>query len=426
VFVGRFVEALLPARMGPAFRRLVAADWVSNLGDGIGLAAGPLLVASQTRDPALVALAALLQRLPWLLFGLWAGVLADRIDRRALAVAVGLARGGMLAVLTVAVATGTVNIGVVLAAMFLLGLAEVFADTALTTLLPTVVAKPDLGIGNARLMTGFLTMNQLIGPAVGAALFAAGAAWPFLAQGVCVAFGAALLIRMAVPALDRPAERSHVWRDIAEGLRWTWHSPPVRTLTLTIVTFNVTFGAAWAVLVLYATERLQLGAVGFGLLTTAMAVGGIVGTASYDWLERHVRLGDIMRVGLVIETLTHLGLALTTTPWVALAIMVVFGAHAFVWGTTSRTVRMRAVPVDLQGRVGSVYAIGVFGGIVVGQAIGGVVARVWGVTGPFWFAFAGSAVILALIWRELVHIAHVDGTDDDVNAATRDADTMGP
>ena len=423
--MGWVIEALLPARMGPSFRRLVVSEWVSNLGDGIGLAAGPLLVASQTRDPALVALAALLQRLPWLLFGLWAGVLADRVDRRALAVAVGLARGAVLAVLTVAVAAGRANIGVVLAAMFVLGVAEVFADTALGTLLPMVVAKADLGVGNARLMAGFLTMNQLVGPAVGASLFAVGMAWPFLTQGLCVAFGAVILVRMAVTPLDRPAERSRVWRDLAEGFRWTWQSPPVRTLTLTIVTFNVTFGAAWSVLVLYATDRLGLGAVGFGLLSTAMAAGGIAGTASYDWLERHVRLGDIMRVGLVIETLTHLGFALTTTPWVALAIMVVFGAHAFIWGTTSRTVRMRAVPVDLQGRVGSLYAIGVFGGILVGQAIGGGVARVWGVTGPFWFAFVGSAVILALIWRELVHIAHDDDVDGVADPAP-DADRMGP
>ena len=115
-----------------------------------------------------------------------------------------------------------------------------------------------------------------------------------------------------------------------------------------------------------------------------------------------------MRVGLVIETFTHLGLALTTTAWVAMTIMFVFGAHAFVWGTTSRTVRMRAVPMQLQGRVGSLYAIGVFGGIVVGQAIGGVIARIWGITGPFWFAFVGSAILLALIWRELAHIAHAD------------------
>jgi predicted MFS family arabinose efflux permease len=91
-----------------------------------------------------------------------------------------------------------------------------------------------------------------------------------------------------------------------------------------------------------------------------------------------------------------------------MAIMFVFGAHAFIWGTTSRTVRMRAVPIELQGRVGSLYLIGVMGGIVVGQGIGGVVARLWGITAPLWFAFAGSAVILALIWTQLTHIAHAD------------------
>jgi MFS family permease len=77
-------------------------------------------------------------------------------------------------------------------------------------------------------------------------------------------------------------------------------------------------------------------------------------------------------------------------------------------------VRMRAVPGPLQGRVGSLYAMGVFGGILLGQAVGGVVARIWGVTGPFWFAFAGSAVLLALVWRELGHIGHAD----DVAVAT--------
>jgi predicted MFS family arabinose efflux permease len=257
-------------------------------------------------------------------------------------------------------------------------------------------------------MAGFLTGNQLVGPALGAALFAAGRAWPFLTQSLCVALGAVLLSRMRLPPVHRPVEHSHVGRDIAEGWRWTWGSPAVRTLTLTIVTFNVTFGAAWSVLVLYATQRLDLGAVGFGLLTTVGALGGIAGTAAYDWLERHASLASIMRVGLLIETFTHLGLALTTTWWVAMAVMFVFGAHAFVWGTTSRTVRMRAVPHELQGRVGSLYLIGTFGGIVVGQALGGVIARVWGVTGPFWFAFVGSAVVLTLIWRELASIAHAD------------------
>ena len=257
-------------------------------------------------------------------------------------------------------------------------------------------------------MAAGLTMNQLVGPAVGAALFAGGMAWPFGVQAVCLALGAVLISRMVVPPLPRPAERTRVWREIAEGFRWTWGHGAVRTLTLTIVMFNVTWGAAWSVLVLYAYQRLDLGPVGFGLMTTIGALGGLAGTASYDWLERHASLATIMRVGLLFETFTHLALALTTTDWVAMVILFFFGAHAFIWGTTSRTVRMRAVPNELQGRVGSLYLIGVFGGIVAGQAIGGVVAQIWGVTGPFWFAFVGSAIILALFWRQLAHIAHAD------------------
>ena len=261
--MSRLVETVLPSRMGTPFRWLVGSAWVGNLGDGIALAAGPLLVAAQTQDPILVALAGLLQRLPWLLFGLYAGVLADRVDRRLLVMAVDLARAAVLVVLTVALVTGTVDITVVLVAMFLLGTAEVFVDTTAGTLLPMVVAKKDLGIGNARLMAAGLTMNQLVGPAVGAALFAAGMAWPFGVQAVCLALGAVLISRMAVPPLPRPAERARVRRDIADGFRWTWGHGAVRTLTLTIVTFNVTWGAAWSVLVLYAYQRLD----GPGVLT---------------------------------------------------------------------------------------------------------------------------------------------------------------
>jgi MFS family permease len=394
--------------MGRPFRWLVGSAWASDLADGIALAAGPLLVASQTSDPLLVALAGLLQRLPWLLFGLHAGVLADRLDRRRVVIVVDLLRAGVVAVLVAALLTDAVNVPVILGAMFLLGTAEVFADTTTGTLMPMVVPKADFGTGNARLMTARLTMNELAGPALGAALFAAGMAWPFVVQTLCLLLGVLLISRMAVPRLPAPEGPRHVRRDIAEGFRWTWGNPAVRTLTLTIVTFNVTFGAAWSVLVLYVTERLGMGAIGFGLLTTVGALGGLLGTVGYGWLERHVSLAWIMRGGLLIETFTHLGLALTTTPWVAMTILFVFGAHTFAWGTTSRTVRMRAVPAELQGRVGSLYAIGVFGGIVVGQGLGGVIARIWGLTGPFWFAFVGSAVILALIWRELENIAVAD------------------
>lgn len=92
------------------------------------------------------------------------------------------------------------------------------------------------------------------------------------------------------------------------------------------------------------TPRLGLGEIGFGLLTTFMAAGGLLGTLAYGWITRRVSLGNLMRIGLIIETFTHLGLAVTTIP--AVAIFFVFGDRAFVWGTTSVTIRQRAVPVD--------------------------------------------------------------------------------
>lgn len=407
--MSRILETVVPARLGPGFRWLLASSWASNLGDGIALAAGPLLVASQTHDPLLVALAATVQWLPPLLFGLFAGVLADRLDRVLIVVTVDLVRTIVLLLLVASLVTGTVSVAVVLVALFLVATAEVFADNTSSTLLPMLVSRRDLAVGNARLVTGFITVNQLAGPPIGAALFAAGTAWPFVTQAVLVALGALLVSRIVLPTAGLETESvGRLRHDIAEGVRWVWHNAAVRTLVLTIFTFNITFGAAWSVLVLYATQRLGMGPIGFGLLTTFSAVGGLVGTTAYGWITRRVSLAQIMRVGLVIETLTHLALALTTVPWVALGIFFVFGAHAFIWGTTSITVRQRAVPTRLQGRVGSVNLIGVFGGMVIGSGIGGVLARTWGVTAPFWFAFAGSALFVVLIWRQLTHIALAD------------------
>jgi len=406
--VHRLAEFIAPSRFGRNFRWLLASSWVTNLGDGITLAAGPLLVASQTRNPLAVAMAAFLQRLPWLLFGVYAGVMADRLNRRAIVITTGFLRMAILLLLTVSILAHRVDIAVVLAALFLFGVIETFGDTTTATLLPMLVDKPDLGVANSRALTGVIVWNQMAGPPIGAALFATGMALPFASESVCVLAGMVLISQVRLQPHGAPGRHARVRDDIRAGWRWLWAHPALRTLAITIFTFNVTFGAAWSVLVLYARERLGLGALGFGLITTAIAAGGLLGTGCYSWLERRVPLGIIMRGGLIIETLTHLALALTRWAWFALIVFVIFGAHEFIWGTTSTTVRQRAVPTEFQGRVGSVYLTGMVGGIVIGSAIGGLVASAWGITAPFWFAFAGSALILAAIWRSLLRIAHAD------------------
>ena len=265
-----------------------------------------------------------------------------------------------------------------------------------------------------------LLTNQLIAPPIGAFLFAAGMALPFIADAAGFLLGAVLVTRVVysvVPEAQAVVERRHWRAEMAEGLRWLWDHPPMRTLVITIVAFNVTFGAAWSVLVLYAQERLGMTAVGFGLITTAMAVGGIIGTASYGRLERRFSLADIMRVGLLIETVTHLVLALTTLPAVALVTFTVFGAHAFVWGTTATAIRQRAVPDALLGRVTGVYHVAVMGGMVVGTPIGGLLARQYGITAPFWFGFVGSAILVVLLWREFANIVHASEHPEEVRSA---------
>lgn len=403
------VDAAIPVRLGTDFRKLLASAIVNNAGDGIVLAAGPLLVASLTHDPFLVSLAVMFDYLPFLVFGIIGGGVADRFDRRRIVIVANVARALVLVFLVVTIVSGTASIPVVLAAIFLLGTAEAFADSSSSTLLPSIVAREDLGVGNARMQGAFILLNQLVAPPIGAFLFAVGMALPFATNAAAFLLGAVLISRISssVGAVGRTesGNRRSFAGELKDGVHWLAGHAAMRTLAITVFAFNVTYGAAWGVLVLWAGERLHMDAVGFGLLTSATAAGGILGTVFYGALERRISLGNLMRIGLVIETATQLTLAVVTSPLIALAVMFVFGIHAFVWGTTSTVIRQRAVPNELLGRVGGVLRTASLGGLVIGTPIGGVLAGAYGITAPFWFGFVGSAVLVVLLWRQFALIA---------------------
>ncbi len=399
-------ERLIPRAAGPDYGWIWSAFAVTNLGDGIALAAGPLLVASITREPAAVAGAVFVQRLPWVLFSLFAGAIIDRVDRRSLIMLVNGLRALALTVLAVAIATGALSLGLLYVLLFAVGTAETFADNASSTLVAVTVPKPVLGVANARIVGVRIVTNQLAGPPLGAVLFAASAALPFGLNAIGFALGVLLVARV------RPAEprggvvRRSLRADIVEGGRWLWGHDAVRTLVLLIAAFNITFGAAFSIWVLYALERLGLDELGFGLLLTVSAVGGVLGSAAYAWLEDRFTYATLLRVGLLIETFTHAALALTRSPIVAGAVMFLFGIHAVVWGTLSNTIRLASVPDELQGRVQSIYMLGVIGSLAVGSAIGGGLAQAFGILAPFWFAFGGAALTTALVWPQISHVAH--------------------
>lgn len=371
------------------------------------LAAGPLLVASVTSDAFLIAMGAAASRMPWLLLSLHVGVLADGLDRRRLLIAANLVRVAALGALIEGIFTGHAGVAWVLITLAVLGAAECVNDVTASTLMPMLVAPRDLGIANARVMFGNMTVNQMIGPPLGAALFAVGASLPVAAQIVLLLAVLGQVRRIRLPQLA-PRERRAVRHEVADGFRFLIRNAPVRTLALTIFAFNVTYGSTFAVLVIYASQRLGLGEFGFGILAACVAVGGVIGAAGYGTLERHFSLSLMMRVGLIVETLTHGVLALTTNAVVAGAALILFGVQASVWGTTATAVRQRAVPAHLQGRVTSVYLLGLQTGLIVGAFMGGAVTRTFDVQTTLVLGCAGSALILMLIWRQLPLIAHAD------------------
>ncbi|MFG1906856.1 MFS transporter [Kribbella sp. NPDC048928] len=395
-----------PPELGPDFRRIFPASIISNLGDGAMAAAGPLLVASITTQPAAVGAAAFIQQLPWLLFALFSGVLVDRLDRRLMIVAADTFRALVLVALGVAVLLDTAPLWAVYTALFLLGTAETLADNASGALLVSAVPKEHLGKANARLFASGTVLQQLGGPPLGALLFAAGAGIPLVFDAVTFAAAATLVARVAVrPPLPDPSTRAALLHDVREGVRWLWQHSGVRTLALSILVMNITFCAAFATWVLFARERLGLSETQFGLLVAVGAVGGVAGMPTYHFLEPRVGPVTLLRAGLIIETVVHLVLALTRNPWVAGATMAVFGVHAVVWGIVSTTTRQLVTPANLMGRVNSVYLLASVGGAAVGSALGGVLAQRFGLAAPFAIAFVAMVVMTLVVWRPLRNIA---------------------
>ncbi|MGW5190602.1 MFS transporter [Kribbella sp. NPDC004138] len=397
---------LAPSELGADFRKIFPAAIISNLGDGALIAAGPLLVASITSEPAAVGAAAFVQQLPWLLFALFSGVLVDRLDRRLMIVAADTFRAIVLAALGLAVLLDTGPLWAVYVALFLLGTAETLADNASGALLVSAVPKDHLGQANARLFASGTVLQQLGGPPLGALLFAAGAGIPLVFDAITFAAAATLIARVAVrPPLPDDSARTAIWQEVREGVRWLWHHSGVRTLALSILVMNITFCAAFATWVLFARERLGLTETQFGLLVSVGAVGGVLGMPTYHFLEPRLGSVTLLRAGLVIETTVHLILALTRSPWVAGATMAVFGVHAVVWGIVSTTTRQLATPDALMGRVNSVYLLASVGGAAVGSALGGVLAQRFGLAAPFAIAFVAMVVMTAVVWRPLRNVA---------------------
>ena len=391
------------ARLTGGFWRFWGATFLANIGDGIRLAAFPLLAASLTDDPLAVATVAAAQFLPWLLFGLMAGSWADRFPSRRLLVTADALRTVVLGVLVAGIALGWAGIALVVAAAVVLGVGETVRDTAAQSTIPRLVAAPLLERANSRLVAGEIVGNEFVGPPVGAALFAVGAALPFAANGGALALALMLLLSVPLSAglltsRERPA--AEVEDGVRAGLRWLAGHRLLRTLT-GVGALVAAADAAWfSIFVLFVRNRLDLGVVGFGWLLASGALGGLVGSWAAERLL--VRRGAVTRhrevlAGSIVVT-AGVPVLLVAVPelWAAVAVTVITSGGFALFNVAALSLRHRSVPEGLVGRVTAAGRVVTLSSAGVGTLLGGWLAGAIDLATPF--LFSGVLAVVALAW----------------------------
>src|SRR4029079_7238341 len=383
-------------RLGSSYHKLFISTTISNIGDGMSLIAYPWLASAITRNPILIAGVALVQRLPWLVFTLPAGVITDRVDRKRAMVIADFIRFVLTLIVALAVfsrqsslpgvdelstvtgaATGLYL--VLLLATMLLGTAEVLRDNCGQTFMPSIVKSDQLEKANGRMWSAEMIANTFIGPPLGSLLLLVAFSLPFFVDAA--SFFAAAALVAAIAGTYR-AERNHdhvqaPWRtELKEGFRWLWANDLLRSMAIILGLMNMASALSGSVLVLFAQEILNVGPFVFTIMGFGFAAGGAIGGNLAPWLSKRLGSGTCLAMTLASSAVVSFVVGLSS--WWPL-VMVVFGIGATVgstWNVITVSLRQSIIPPHLLGRVNSVYRFFAWGMMPIGAALGGITVTV--------------------------------------------------
>lgn len=407
-----------PAWRG-GFGRLWTAAVLSSFGDSLRTAALPLIAVTLTDRPLLIAAVTACGYLPWILFGLLGGAVADRVDQRRAMWTVDALRALLVGAFAVAVALGHASIGLLVALAFTLTALQTLFDNAATSLLPVLVHRDALGSANARLMTGQRIAGGLVGGPVVPALLAAGAAVPFAADAGTYVVAALLVasLRIEAPKRKPSPAGSTLRREIAEGLRTLWRDRALRGLCAATALCNIGMGAQLATLVVLVTGWLGAGPVGYAAAGAAFTVGGLAGGVANGRIVK--RLGAVRAVLLAgavqIAALVVMGTVRSLA--VLVAALGVFGLMGMVWNVNTTTLMQQRSPAGLLGRVASAFRTLAFAGVPLGALLGGAVATAWGLNTPPLLTAAFFVLALGALIPVRKPDVPVVAPDDDATTA---------
>jgi MFS family permease len=375
---------------------LVMFTALTNLADGVTKVALPLMATMLTASPALVAGVSVTLTLPWLLVALHVGVLVDRADRRVLLWIADITRLLVIAGLLSLVLIKGVTLSWLYVGGLTLGIAEVVAQTSASALIPDAVAPPGRERANAW-MTGAETVcNEFCGPLVGGILVAGSTA-----VALSVVFGgyiAGVLILLLLVGNFRVkpvrnAPQASVHEQIVEGLKCLWEEKLLRLMTLSLSVLCACWGAWLALMPMFATTAMGLDAKGYGIMLSALGVGGLVGAVSTTTLNRLFGRRNVMLADLVGTFAMVATPVITTNLWAVSAGAFIGGLGGTLWTVNSRTISQRLVPNSMLGRYSAASRLFSWGAMPIGAALVGLLAEFFGIR----VAFSVFAICTALL-----------------------------
>lgn len=368
------------------YRLFLQAASVSNLGDGISLLALPWLASLITRDAASIAMVTAALRLPWLLFSLPAGVLADRFDRRVLVLwadairlmvltALVLALSGLQSLDQLSPGTSQQLMLGLTAVAFILGMAEVLRDNTAQTLLPAIVPQQQLEKANGHLWSAEQLVGQFVGPPLAGWLLLQSHTSPFILNALCIALAWFFVYSIRLPAAPTATRNESVLRQMREALAWLYAKTQLFRLALMLGLINSIAVGSVTVLLLFSQDILGLDAAQHGFLLTAGAVGGVLGGVLCPHIIERLGSTRSVHVALFLFAVPWLIIALSDSVlWVAAALLLEMFA-ALLWNIVTVSWRQRSIPTALLGRVNSVYRLIGWGMMPLGAMAAGLIVE---------------------------------------------------
>ena len=378
------------------FRNLLASTTVAAFGGSVSTVAVSWIVYYFTHNAIYIAYLGIAGVIPGIVFGLFAGVIADRYDRKLLMVSSDVVRTVSMAFLSIFLFFIGFSFPLILAIMVVVNTFTTIFSPASQAILPMIVSKEKLENANG-LLQGSASVFQSVGSAAGGLVVAyLGAFWGLGINSMTYALSAIFLFQIIGEFKGRnnsdQSKRGSFSSELVEGMGYMKQHIPILELTLGSLPANFFASLIGPFLVVYASVKFGTSSASYGYLVASLAGGMAIGSILVGRIKASRYAGMLMAIGLFLSGIGIIFLALSDDLYFSLMIGSITGLVLGLINTTYFSTMQAIVPIELLARVLSIDSVGSFAAIPAGLAVGGLLISAHGIV--FAYLVAGTGLLI--------------------------------